>query len=178
MSGTPTTWMSSRNLDFGSGLVESYSRYPPGSIEATSLSQVCGFIATIRSTPPRAPRWPASVTRTSYQVGRPWMLEGKMLRGLTGTPMRRMARANSSLAEADPEPLTFANLTTKSLTAARACLVFMCSTRSFLPFADSAKGGARVAGGGVKLFSCADHDPSVGVRRRHLPQLRWGGSDY
>ena len=38
------------------------------------------------STPPRAPRWPASVTRTSYQVGRPWMLEGKILRGLTGTP--------------------------------------------------------------------------------------------
>ena len=54
---------------------------------ATSLSQVCGFIATIMSTPPRAPRWPVFVTRTSYQVGRPWMLEGKMLRGLTGTPM-------------------------------------------------------------------------------------------
>jgi len=33
-----------------------------------------------------------------------------MLRGLTGTPMRRMARANSSLALADPEPLTFANV--------------------------------------------------------------------
>src|SRR6476659_5056928 len=26
--------------------------------------------------------------RTSYQVGRPWMLEGKMLRGATGMPMR------------------------------------------------------------------------------------------
>ena len=35
----------------------------------------------------------------------------------TGTPMRRMARANISLAEAEPEPLTLANLTTKSLTA-------------------------------------------------------------
>src|SRR3546814_5268276 len=43
------------------------------------------------------------------------MLDGKMLRGLTGTPMRRMALANSSLADADPEPLTLANLTTKSL---------------------------------------------------------------
>src|SRR5688572_7903212 len=73
----------------------------------------------MRSTPPRRPRWPASVTRTSYQVGRPWMLEGKMLRGLTGTPMRRIAFANNSLAEAEPEPLTFANLTTKSLTASR-----------------------------------------------------------
>src|SRR5688572_7945127 len=73
-------------------------------------------MATIRSTPPRRPRWPRSVTRTSYHVGRPWMLDGKMLRGLTGTPMRRMARAKSSLAEAEPEPLTLANLTTQSLT--------------------------------------------------------------
>ena len=38
------------------------------------------------------------MTRTSYQVGRPWMFDGKMLRGLTGTPMRRIALANSSLA--------------------------------------------------------------------------------
>ena len=45
------------------------------------------------------------------------MLLGKMLRGLTGTPMRRMALANSSLAEAEPEPLTLANLMTKSLMA-------------------------------------------------------------
>jgi hypothetical protein len=36
-----------------------------------SLSKVCGFIATIKSVPPRAPRWPASETRTSYQVGKP-----------------------------------------------------------------------------------------------------------
>src|SRR5690606_13915071 len=61
------------------------------------------------------PSQPRSDTRTSYQVGRPWMLDGKMLRGLTGTPIRRMALANSSLAEAEPEPLTLANLTTKSL---------------------------------------------------------------
>jgi len=38
-----------------------------------------------------------------------------MLRGLTGTPMRRIERANSSFADAEPEPFTFANLTTKSL---------------------------------------------------------------
>jgi hypothetical protein len=80
------------------------------------LSQVCGFIATIKSTPPRAPRWPASVTRTSYQVGSPWMLEGKILRGLTGTPWRRIERANISLALAEPEPLTLAKRTTKSFT--------------------------------------------------------------
>jgi hypothetical protein len=80
-----------------------------------SRSQVCGFIATIRSQPPRRPSQPAAETRISYQVGMPWMLEGKMLRGATGTPMRMMARANSSLAEAEPEPLTLANLMTKSL---------------------------------------------------------------
>src|SRR5450432_1252604 len=40
-----------------------------------------------------------------------------MLRGLTGTPMRNRLRANSSFADAEPEPLTLANLTTKSLTA-------------------------------------------------------------
>ena len=80
------------------------------------MSQVCGFIATMRSMPPRAPRWPASEMRTSYQVGRPWMLDGKMLRGATGTPMRSTARANSSLALAEPEPLTLANRTTKSFT--------------------------------------------------------------
>jgi hypothetical protein len=39
-----------------------------------------------------------------------------MLRGLTGTPILNMALANNSLAEADPDPFTFANLTTQSLT--------------------------------------------------------------
>src|SRR5579872_3979237 len=85
-------------------------------MEAISLSQVWGFIATIRSTPPRRPSQPWPDTRTSYQVGRPWMFDGKMLREVTGTPMRRMERANISLAEAEPEPLTLANFTTKSLT--------------------------------------------------------------
>src|SRR5262245_11705439 len=45
------------------------------------------------------------------------MFEGKMLRVATGTPMRRMERANISLADAEPEPFTLANFTTKSLTA-------------------------------------------------------------
>ena len=39
-----------------------------------------------------------------------------MLRGATGTPMRSIDLANSSLALAEPEPLTLANLTTKSFT--------------------------------------------------------------
>src|SRR5258706_14073644 len=84
---------------------------------ATSSSHVCGFIATIRSMPPRRPRYPFSVTRTSYHVGKPWMFGGKVLRGETGTPIRMIDFANSSLADAEPEPLTLANLTTKSLTA-------------------------------------------------------------
>src|SRR5512132_1551254 len=69
----------------------------------------------MRSTPPRRPRQPASTTRTSYHVGRPWMFDGKMLRAATGTPIRRIERAKRPLADAEPEPLTFANLTTKSL---------------------------------------------------------------
>src|SRR3954470_11849117 len=71
----------------------------------------------MRSTPPRRPRWPFSVTRTSYQVGRPWMLEGKMFRGLTGIPILRKLLAKSSFAEAEPEPFTLANLMTKSFSA-------------------------------------------------------------
>src|SRR5476649_2241978 len=72
----------------------------------------------MKSTPPRRPSQPRSQTRTSYHVGSPWMLEGKMLRGLTGTPMRRIAFAKSAFAEADPDQFTLANLTTKSFTAA------------------------------------------------------------
>src|SRR5258707_1901010 len=54
------------------------------------------------------------------------MLDGKMLRGATGTPMRRIERANSSLAEAEPEPLTLANLTTKSFVDS---IFFIASSR-------------------------------------------------
>ena len=43
------------------------------------------------------------------------MFDGKMLRGLTGMPMRRKLLAKSSFADAEPEPLTLANLMTKSL---------------------------------------------------------------
>ena len=72
--------------------------------------------------PPRRQRQPASTTRTSYHVGRPWMFDGKMLRAATGTPIFSTALANRPLADADPDPLTLANLTTKSLTRER---VFM-----------------------------------------------------
>ena len=42
------------------------------------------------------------------------MLDGKILRGLTGMPMRKIAFANMLFALAEPEPFTLANLTTKS----------------------------------------------------------------
>src|SRR5262245_58280363 len=71
----------------------------------------------MRSTPPRRPSQPCPATRTSNHVGRPWMFDGKMLRVATGTPMRMIERANISFADAEPEPFTLANLTTKSLTA-------------------------------------------------------------
>src|SRR5439155_22142311 len=64
---------------------------------------------------------PASEMRTSYQVGKPWIFEGKILREATGTPIRRIVFANNVLALAEPEPLTLANLTTKSLILAIAC---------------------------------------------------------
>src|SRR6266850_824619 len=71
----------------------------------------------MRSTPPRRPSQPFPETRTSNHVGKPWMLDGKMFRVATGTPMRRIARANSSFADAEPEPFTLANLMTMSLVA-------------------------------------------------------------
>jgi hypothetical protein len=39
-----------------------------------------------------------------------------MLRELAGIPIRKIDLANSALALAEPDPLTLANLTTKSLT--------------------------------------------------------------
>src|SRR5512138_3479881 len=45
------------------------------------------------------------------------MFDGKILRELAGMPIRSTDLANSALALAEPEPLTLANLTTKSLTA-------------------------------------------------------------
>ena len=45
------------------------------------------------------------------------MFDGKMFRDAIGTPMRRMERAKIRLALAEPEPLTLANLTTKSFSA-------------------------------------------------------------
>src|SRR5258708_12564228 len=45
------------------------------------------------------------------------MFEGNMLRVASGTPVGGRERGNNSLGEAEPEPFTLANLTTKSLVA-------------------------------------------------------------
>src|SRR5438034_7750742 len=66
------------------------------------------------------------------------MFDGKMLRGETGMPMRRKLFANSSLAEAEPEPLTLANLMTKSLTAS---ILFIALGGLLLPVAAAAGAG-------------------------------------
>ena len=60
-----------------------------------------------------------------------------MLRDAIGTPMRMKERANSRFADAEPEPLTFANLTTNSFVRSRrarhACPPEACviSSRNF-----------------------------------------------
>src|ERR1700749_2627126 len=51
-----------------------------------------------------------------YQVGRPAMLEGKRFLPLTGTPMAKMLRSSTLLADWEPEPLTVAIWMLKSLT--------------------------------------------------------------
>src|SRR4051812_15319424 len=69
------------------------------------------------------------------------MFDGKILRGATGTPMRRIERANNSFADAEPEPLTLANLMTKSLVAV---ICFIPSSGGFaLGLVSTARAGVR-----------------------------------
>src|SRR5690348_10388572 len=113
--------------------------------------------------------------RTSYHVGSPWILDGKMLRGETGTPMRRIAREKSSLAEADPEPLTLANLTTKSFTAS----IRLTTSASLLMSHHALFHAAFRCGPGLRQpgpawvistrYFCMSHAP-VGQRSAHRPQ--------
>src|SRR5258708_12488602 len=72
-------------------------------------------MATIRSYSSARAVWPVLLTRTSYQVGRPWMVEGNRFLPDTGIPMRKMACMSSPLALAEPVPLTLASLRAKSL---------------------------------------------------------------
>src|SRR5690554_800097 len=92
----------------------SYIKYPPGLTSFMSCAILWALTQTNRSIPALRPKYPFSLIRTSYQVGSPWMLEGKMFLGLTGMPIRKIALANKKFALADPVPLTLANRTTKS----------------------------------------------------------------
>src|SRR5690348_15530097 len=108
-----------------------------------------------------------------------------MLRGLTGTPIRRMHLANSSLADAEPEPLMFANFTTKSLVAV---MGFMPPPRVHFPLPLAGESARRTAPGEWgEVLRVFPHPPSApspasGGResremrarhsRGHLP-LRW-----
>src|SRR6266446_3322922 len=59
---------------------------------------------------------PSLLTRISYHVGSPCMLEGKRFLPETGIPIRKIACIRSPFAEAEPVPLTLASLKAKSFT--------------------------------------------------------------
>ena len=92
-----------------------------------SRAYVSEFIATIRSYSAVRAVCPSALTRISYQVGKPWMFDGKRFFPDTGMPMRKMACMSRLFALADPVPLTFASLKAKSLT-----LVFSGCCTAFL----------------------------------------------
>ena len=127
-------------------------------------------MATIMSTPPRRP---SQLLVDAHLVpgGQALDVGGKMLRGLTGTPMRRMALANSSLAEAEPEPLTLANLTTKSLRRRWAASRRLLRRRA-----------AAAAFRGPAWVICLQdllHVPGAGGQRSaHRPQCRQTSSSF
>src|ERR1035437_7743145 len=83
-----------------------------------SLAYVPVFSATTRSISGGRAVYPSLLTRMSYQVGRPWMFDGKMFLPETGIPIRKIDCMSSALALALPVPLTVAILKEKTLTRA------------------------------------------------------------
>ncbi len=51
-----------------------------------------------------------------YQVGRPAMLDGKRFLPETGTPIWKILRSNTVLADCEPDPFTVATCMLKSFT--------------------------------------------------------------
>src|SRR5262245_29110027 len=99
------------------------------------------------------------------------MFDGKMLRGLTGTPMRRIDLANSSFAEAEPEPFTLANFTTKAFTDS---IRFVMG-----PYAAFFWGARQPCPACVRSRRnfCMSQAP-VGQRSAHRPQCRHTSSSF
>src|ERR1700730_19384696 len=101
------------------------------------------------------------------------MFDGKMFRELAGMPILRIDLANSELALAEPDPLTLANLTTKSLTLWIAAISrFDCDAIG----SELVEGGHRLRHAGpARAMSRREfrisHAP-VGRRSPQRPQLR------
>src|SRR3954466_9406871 len=92
------------------------------------------------------------------------MFEGKMLREAIGTPMRMKERAKSRFAEADPDPFTLANLTTKSFVRSR-----RAGIRRYLSPLPSGRGGGAGAGGGARPAANETQRPGGDSSGRGLP---------
>src|ERR1700732_4100273 len=107
------------------------------------------------------------------------MFAGKRLRELAGIPIRRIDFANSALALAEPDPLTLANLTTKSLTLWIAALSrFDCDAIGSELVKDSHR--LRHAGPAIVISRRnfrMSHAP-VGQRSAHRPQCRQTSSSF
>jgi hypothetical protein len=77
---------------------------------------VSAFIAIRMSTSFRRATYPYLLARMVYQVGRPAMLEGKRFLPLTGTPIAKILRRRTLLADCEPDPFTVATWILKSFT--------------------------------------------------------------
>src|ERR1700687_3175245 len=101
-----------------------------------------------------------------------------MFRGARGTRMRRRGLAKSRFADADPEPLTLANLTTKSLTRWSGVTVGFIRPRLLIGLqAESRAVSARPpdrsgidgrhAGGRGRTFACPRRPSDSAPRKGH-----------
>ena len=114
--GTPRKFTSSRFRLRGRGQLESCMTQPPVVTSRMSRAYVAGFIATIRSKRAVRAVYPSLFARISYQVGSPWMFDGKRFLPETGIPMRKIALRSNPFALADPVPFTVPILKAMSLT--------------------------------------------------------------
>src|SRR6185312_5924859 len=86
----------------------SYTQAAPGIRDITSSCAVSEFIATRKSISFLRAMYPCLLARRVYQVGRPAMFDGNRFLPETGTPIWKMLRNRTVLADCDPEPLTVA----------------------------------------------------------------------
>src|SRR5437667_3358157 len=82
----------------------------------TSSRAVSTFIAIRKSIAFLRATYPSLLARMVYHVGNPAILEGKRFLPETGTPIWKMVRNSTELADCEPEPLTVATWMLRSLT--------------------------------------------------------------